>query len=107
MGVAVSRDGLRLYCGNEAGWLDLIHLPNGKAQRRMLETPADEVALTPDQSVLYVSLRPAGQVAILDAHMLVSVGTLETGGLPRHVAFDRLGRVAIVANESGWVDLVR
>ena len=107
VGVAVSRDGLRLYCGNEAGWLDLIHLPNGKAQRRMLETPADEVALTPDQSVLYVSLRPAGQVAILDAHTLNLLGTLETGGLPRHIAFDTAGSVAIIANEAGWVDLVR
>jgi len=107
VGVAVSRDGLRLYCGNEAGWLDLIHLPNGKAQRRMLETPADEVALTPDQSVLYVSLRPAGQVAILEAHTLNLLGTLETGGLPRHIAFDTAGSVAIIANEAGWVDLVR
>jgi len=44
---------------------------------------------------------------MIDAHTLVSVGTLETGGLPRHVAFDSLGRVAIIANESGWVDLVR
>jgi len=106
LGVAVSRDGLRLYCGNEAGWLDLIHLPSGKSQRRMLHTPADEVGLTPDQSVVYVSLRPAGQVALLDAQTLKPVGTLETGGLPRHIAFDNLGTVAIIANEAGWVDLV-
>src|SRR6266699_1212562 len=103
LGVAVSRDGLRLYCGNEAGWLDLIHLPSGKSQRRMLHTPADEVGLTPDQSVVYVSLRPAGQVALLDAQTLKPVGTLETGGLPRHIAFDNLGTVAIIANEAGWV----
>ncbi len=76
LGVALSSDGLRLYCGNERGWIDLVHLPTGK-------------------------------IAMVDADTLVSVGTLETGGLPRHVAFDRLGRVAIVANESGWVDLVR
>jgi len=106
LGVAVSRDGLRLYCGNEAGWLDIIHLPSGKSQRRMLDTPADEVALTPDQSVVYVSLRPAGQVALLDAQTLKPVGTLETGGLPRHIAFDNFGSVAIIANEAGWVDLV-
>jgi|SRR5437867_51558 len=107
LGVAVSRDGLRLYCGNEGGWLDLIHLPSGKSQRRVLDTPADEVALTPDQSVVYVSLRTAGQVTMLDAQTLKPVGTLETGGLPRHIAFDHLGTVAIIANEAGWVDLVR
>jgi len=53
-----------------------------------------------------VSLRPAGQVALLDAQTLKPVGTLETGGLPRHIAFDNLGSVAIIANEAGWVDLV-
>jgi len=107
LGVAVSRDGLRLYCGNEHGWIDLVHLPTGKLVRRTFETPVDEVALTPDQAIVYASLRTAGRLALVDAHSLASVGTLETGGLPRHIAFDRLGRVAIVANESGWVDLVR
>ena len=107
LGVALSSNGLRLYCGNERGWIDLVHLPTGKIVRRSFLTPVDEVALTPDQTVVYASLRAAGQIAMVDADTLVSVGTLETGGLPRHVAFDRLGRVAIVANESGWVDLVR
>jgi hypothetical protein len=44
---------------------------------------------------------------MVDAHTLASVGMLQTGGLPRHIAFDRLGSVAIIANEAGWVDLVR
>jgi len=107
LGVVVSSDGLRLYCGNEHGWLDLVHLPTGKIVRRTFETPVDEVALTPDQAIVYASLRAAGRIAMVDAHTLVSVGTLETGGLPRHIAFDRLGSVAIVANEAGWVDVVR
>jgi DNA-binding beta-propeller fold protein YncE len=107
LGVALSRDGLRLYCGNEDGWLDLIHLPTGKVTRRNLQTPVDEVALTPDQSGLYASLRTAGRIAMLDAYALKSVGTLETGGLPRHIAFNALGTAGIIANEAGWVDLVR
>ncbi len=107
LGVAVSSDGMRLYCGNEHGWIDLVHLPTGRIVRRPFETPVDEVALTPDQAMVYASLRTAGRIAMVDAYTLACVGTLETGGLPRHIAFDRLGRVAIVANESGWVDLVR
>ena len=107
LGIALSRDGLRLYSGNERGWLDLVHLPTGQIVRRKFATPADEVALTPDQSVVYASLRTAGQVAMLDAHTLECVGTLEPGGLPRHIAFDKLGSLAIVANEAGWVDVVR
>jgi len=107
LGVAVSTDGLRLYCGNENGWLDLVHLPTGKIVRRTFDTPVDEVALTPDQKVVYASLRTAGRIAMVDAHTLACVGTLQTGGMPRHIAFDRAGNVAIVANEAGWVDLVQ
>jgi DNA-binding beta-propeller fold protein YncE len=107
LGTAISADGLRLYCGNENGWIDLVHLPTGKIVRRTFDTPVDEVALTPDQTVLYASLRTAGRIALVDAHTLASVGTIETGGLPRHIAFDALGSVAVVANEAGWVDVVR
>ena len=107
LGIAISQDGLRLYSGNEDGWLDLIHLPTGKVTRRVLGTPIDEVALTPDQSAVYASLRTAGRIGILDAQTLTPAGTLETGGLPRHVAFNALGSAAIIANEAGWVDLVR
>ncbi len=107
LGVALSTDGLRLYCGNEHGWIDLVYLPTGKIVRRSFDTPVDEVALTPDQNVVYASLRTAGRITMVDAHSLACVGTLETGGLPRHIAFDGLGNVAIVANEAGWVDLVR
>jgi hypothetical protein len=107
LGVALSSDGQRLYCGNEHGWIDLVHLPTGKTVRRTFDTPVDEVALTPDQNVVYASLRTAGRIALVDAHTLACMGTLETGGFPRHIAFDALGSVAIVANEAGWVDLVR
>lgn len=107
LGVVLSADGLRLYCGNENGWVDLVHLPTGKIVRRTFDTPVEEVALTPDQNVVYASLRTAGRIAMVDAHSLATVGTLETGGLPRRIAFERLGSVAIVANEAGWVDLVR
>src|SRR6266566_2548253 len=107
LGVALSTDGLRLYCGNEHGWIDLVYLPTGKIVRRAFDTPVVEVALTRDQNVVYASLRTAGRITMVDAHSLACVGTLETGGLPRHIAFDGLGNVAIVANEAGWVDLVR
>ena len=106
-GSVVAADGLRLYCGNEKGWLDVVHLTTGKTTRRHFATPLEEIALTPDQAFLYLSLRAAGRVAILDAHSLEPVATLETGGLPRHIAFDSTGRLALIANQTGWVDLVR
>ena len=107
LGTAISRDGMRLYSANEEGWVDLVHVQNGKVVRRNLEASATELALSPDERLVYVSMRTSGRVAILDADSLNRVGSLETGGLPRHIAFDRLGSLAIIANEAGWVDLVR
>src|SRR3989442_5005253 len=107
LGVALSQDGLRLYCGNEQGWLDLLHLPTGRIVRRFLETTVNEIAITPDQNVVNASQRTAGRLAVGDAHSRVCVGTLETGGLPRHIAFDGLGSLAIVANDAWRGDLVR
>ncbi|OLC44583.1 MAG: hypothetical protein AUH75_01025 [Gemmatimonadetes bacterium 13_1_40CM_4_65_7] len=106
-GCVVTADGLRLYCGNEKGWLDVVHLTTGKSTRRAFGTPLEEIALTPDQAFLYLSLRTAGRVAIVDADSLETVSTLETGGMPRHIAFDSMGRLAVIANQTGWVDLVR
>ena len=106
-GCVVTADGLRLYCGNEKGWLDVVHLTTGKTTRRRFGTPLEEIALTPDQAFLYLSLRTAGRVAIVDADSLETVSTLETGGMPRHIAFDSIGRLAVIANQTGWVDLVR
>ena len=47
------------------------------------------------------------RVAMLDAHTSVCTAMLEPGGYPRHVAFDGMGRVGVIANEAGWVHLVR
>jgi hypothetical protein len=77
LGVALSADGLLLYCGNENGWIDLLHLPTGKIVRRTFDTPVNEVALAPDQNVVHASLRTAGRIAMVDAQTLARVGMLE------------------------------
>ena len=87
-----------------------VALPSLAAEARAVVevlAPVDEIALTPDQGVVYASLRTAGQVVLADAHSLEPIGALEVGGLPRHIAFDKLGSLAIIGNEAGWVDVVR
>jgi len=104
----VSEDGLTLYSANEAGWLDAIHLPSGQQLARIhFSAGALSLALSPDEVELYVGLCAAGQVARLERASLRLEGVIETGGLPRRIAFDPSGRSALIANESGWVDLVR
>ena len=106
--VAVSADGLTLYAANEAGWLDAIHLPTGRPLARVqFGTAALSLAVSPDEAVIYVGLLFAGRVVQIDRPTLRVYGSLRTGGKPRRIAFDASGRTALIANEAGWVDLVR
>lgn len=107
-GVAVSRDGLTLFAANEEGWVDVFQLaPAGQRTRIELGAAAFGLALSPDEAVLYVTLLDAGKVAVIDRRTLRVHGVLATGGRPRRVAFDVSGSLALIANEAGWVDLVR
>jgi len=106
--VVVSADGLMLYAANEAGWLDAIHLPTGRQLAKVqFGTAALSLAVSPDEAVIYVGLLFAGRVVQLDRPTLRVFGSLDTGGKPRRIAFDATGRTAVIANEAGWVDLVR
>lgn len=107
-GVCVSHDGRTLFAANEDGWVDVIRLCTGTPVKRLpLGSPAFGVAVSPDDAVVYVSLLCAGRVLVLDRLSLEVLRTLEPGGRPRRIAFDPTGRAALIANEDGWVDLVR
>jgi hypothetical protein len=53
-----------------------------------------------------VGLLHAGRVVIVDRARLAVRATLCTGGKPRLLATHPTGTV-LVANETGWVDLIR
>ena len=64
--VRVSSDGQTLYVANEAGWLDVIHLPSGRRTATVdFGTPAFGVALSCDERYVFVSLLTAGRVVVL------------------------------------------
>ena len=105
--IVPSCDGLTLYATNEDGWLDQLHLPTGRRRSLHFDATPHGLALSPDGAVLYVGLLDAGRVSVIDRHALIPIGTLLTGGKPRRIAFDAAGRCALIANELGWVDLVR
>lgn len=46
-------------------------------------------------------------VAAIDRTTRKPLSEAAVGGAPRRVAFDATGTVSIVADESGWVDLLR
>jgi DNA-binding beta-propeller fold protein YncE len=105
--VVVSDDGLTLYAANQAGWLDAIHLATGRRTTRPLGGAALGLALSPDQEILLVSLVFTGRVAVIDRDTLNVRTMITTGGKPRLIAFDRSAGAALIANEVGWVDIVR
>ena len=104
--VAVSADGQTLYAANEAGWLDIVHLPSGNRSATLkLGTAALGLTLSGDDTDVIVGLLHAGQVLIIDRRTLEIRATLHTGGVPRLMAAGANGSV-LVANEAGWVDFL-
>lgn len=106
--VVVSPDGQHLYAANEAGWLDVIHLPSGRRTATIeFGAPALGLALSPDAVHLYVGLLEAGRVLVLQRQGLIERASISTGGRPRLIAVHPDGNAVLVANEAGWVDLLR
>jgi DNA-binding beta-propeller fold protein YncE len=103
--VVVSADGQTLYIANEGGWLDAIHLPSERRRTVQLDAAALGLALSPDNAVLFVSQFRVGRVAGLRRTGLHDGLVIATGGRPQRFAVHGRGTV-LVANESGWVDLI-
>lgn len=106
--VVVSPDGQMLYAANEAGWLDAIHLASGRRTATIeFGTPALGLGLSTDAMHLYVGLLGAGKVLVLQRQGLVQRASIPVGGRPRLITNTPDGNAILVANEAGWVDLVR
>jgi DNA-binding beta-propeller fold protein YncE len=95
-----------LYATNEEGWLDALHLPTGQRMSLHFEAMPHGLAPSPDGELVYVGLLDAGAIAVVDRRSLALVGSVRTGGKPRRIAFGPTGQVAVVANETGWVDVI-
>jgi YVTN family beta-propeller protein len=67
---------------------------------------AFDVAVTPDNTQVYVSTLADGKVYVLDRATRAVLDSIVTGGSARYIGFDRTGTHAVIANEMGWVDFV-
>ena len=106
--VIVAPDGQNLYAANEAGWLDTIHLPTGRRTATLeLGTGALGLGLSTDATHLFVGLLNAGRVLVLQRQGLIERASIPTGGRPRLIEAHPDGEAVLVANEAGWVDLLR
>lgn len=106
-GLALSADGNELYIANEFGWLGVYSLVSGSRLDSIpLAGGGFGLARSPDNAVLYVGLPQSGMVQIISRAGRRVVKTLQTGGTPRRIAFTSDSHRAVIANESGWVDVV-
>jgi len=104
--VVVSPDGSRVWYGSVGG--NLVGLDATSLDKVAEVTNGADVyglAMSPDGAQLLAT--SADQLLVVDPVAGSIVKRLTLGGKPAHVAFHRSGTVAFVANESGWVDVIR
>ncbi|HWG53029.1 MAG TPA: YncE family protein [Gemmatimonadaceae bacterium] len=97
--LAASSDGRLLYVANEANAVQVVDLATGAVQPIAFPSAAYGLALTPDDTQLYVTFPQEGVVRVLDRVSHTVLKVIDIGGIPRNIAFDALGHTAVVTNE--------
>lgn len=101
-------DRLTLYVATN---LDRLYAIDTRRKRVLTEAPlpatSHHLAMHPDRRRVFVATRAAGSVLELDARSLECRRVIGVEGLVQALAFDRTGAELYVANEAGWVDVVR
>ena len=102
----LSPDGSRLWFGSPAG--NLVAL-DASSLEQVAEVAHGAkiygVAMSPDGAQLWAT--SGGELLVVDPARASIVSRLTLGGTAAHIAFDRTGTTAFVANEAGWVDVIR
>jgi YVTN family beta-propeller protein len=109
-GLVVTADETELWVGNGSGGVDVWSLATGARLAAVaMGTPSGVFGLAADAGGIhvYVTIPADGKVSVIDRAGRAVLRTLATGGIPRQVAFDTATGYVVVANESGWVDVLR
>ncbi|MGH7580481.1 MAG: YncE family protein, partial [Gemmatimonadales bacterium] len=103
-GNAVSPDGALLYVADEAATsVHVVNLATGVEEPSIGGVGGFGLAISPDGAQLY--LAKWDQVYIVDRATGALLRTVSVNGSARRIAFASNG-VAVVTNESGWVDFI-
>ena len=104
--VVLSSDGSRVWYGSANGTvvaLDATSLE--KVAEIATGDPIRGLALSPDGTQLWAT--SLGDLLIIDPAQGSIFGRVTLGGTAGQIAFDRAGTTAFVANDQGWVDVIR
>jgi DNA-binding beta-propeller fold protein YncE len=106
--MALAPDNSELYVANENGNMYVVTLESGAVAPPVpLGGSGFGLALGPDGSTIFVGLFLEGQIKVVGRTSRNVMRTIRTGGSPREMAVDPVTQLVVVANLSGWVDLVR
>jgi len=107
-GMVLAPDQETLYVAND--YLSRVHvitLSTGAVGTIALNGGPFALGLGPDGARLYASLTFDGKVQVVDRVNRRVIQTIVTGGAPRLMIADATQGLVVVANEAGWVDLLR
>jgi DNA-binding beta-propeller fold protein YncE len=104
--VVLSADGSRVWYGSPSGTLVAL---DATSLEKVAEIATGDtirgLALSPDGTQLWAT--SLGDVLVIDPVQGSIVTRLTVGGSAGRIAFDRAGATAFVANDQGWVDVIR
>lgn len=107
--VAMSANEDEVYVANEKLGVDVLDGATLARRERLKLTgfEAFSLALTPDDSELYITSPATGSAKVIDVRTRSVLYTFTLKGAPRRVAFDVTGKTAYIANEGGWLDVIK
>ncbi|HET9384121.1 MAG TPA: Ig-like domain-containing protein [Gemmatimonadales bacterium] len=107
-GMVLAPDRSELYVINETlNKLHIITLSTSAATSLLLAAAPHSIGLSGDGSKLYAGLLYAGKITVFDRVTRARLYNVVTGGVVRWMAADAPRSRMIVANEAGWVDVLR
>jgi YVTN family beta-propeller protein len=96
-----------LYVANEGGWVEVWNIMAWTRRDSIPVPGAFGLTLTPDGSQLWVTATSTGQVIVIDCATRTVKKLVPVLGAPRHIVITPDGSTAVVANEAGYVQIIR
>jgi len=108
-GIQLSADDSRLFVAAQDGGVIVWDVASNSLDTTYATPGCSGYGLlrTPDNAFLVVGCVLNGLVEILDPDTGTLLETLDVGGRPRELSWDKASRAIVVPNELGWVDILR
>jgi DNA-binding beta-propeller fold protein YncE len=105
--VAVTSDGTELWIANENGFVTVVTLATGASVNLLIGGQLWGLAISPDQAQVWVGSLNEGLVKVVNRATRTAGAPIAVGGRPRRIRFSPFGARAVVANEDGYISVIR